>query len=122
VGRPRVVEYSKFGEFLLLLCDRSNQSVFEVGLKAGLGSKSRINYAMRPYSGKGRTGRLSEEELRRLANAVHASQDERRLLVLYGLKEHLPPLLKRYVESIEKDNRRLRRGRGEPEHFFDLGG
>jgi hypothetical protein len=110
--RPRVAPMSDFGAFFVSLCDRAGTTPYQVGKEAGIPSKSRVAYALRPMSGKRRAAVLPISVLTDLARELDCSVDEASHLILLGLKEHAPQELREYIAHLEKDNSTLRRKAG----------
>lgn len=118
--RPRQADLSDFGAYFLSLCDRMGTTPYQIGLQAGIPSKSRIAYAMRPRLGKRRAAVLSMDVLLSLVRQITCTADEASHLVLLGLKEHAPQELREYIAHLEKDNSTLRRKAGLPEARYRM--
>lgn len=90
-----------FGYLLLKHCERQGKTLREIAHLSGLKGTSRIYYAIRPKAPNRRTTPLSEEELVRLAKALHLSVEGEEELVITAQLEASPPRLRKYVRKLE---------------------
>jgi hypothetical protein len=116
--RPRETELSEFGQYFTDLCTRAGTSPYQIGLLAGITSRSRVAYVLRSASGAHRSGVLPADLLLALARKLKLTQDETTLFMLLGLKEHAPQELRDYISHLERDVVTLRRKLGLPDARF----
>jgi len=116
--RPRETDLSDFGRYFLDLCTRAGTSPYQVGLLAGITSRSRIAYVMRSAAGPHQSGVLPASLLVAIARKLALTQDETTLFILLGLKEHAPQELRDYISHLERDVVALRRKLGLPDARF----
>lgn len=102
------VPLSRFGQLLTEICDRKGLKLLDVGGRAGIKGRGRMTYAIRPHCDTRRT-LLTVPQLRALAQACGATQDEQFRLVILGCLEHAPPVLADYVIGLEEENANLRK-------------
>jgi hypothetical protein len=74
-----------------------------------------MTYVIRARKPGQRASLLGYDKLMKLAEKIPATEDERAMLVLLGLKEHVPRELRSYYDHLERDNRTMRRKLGRPE-------
>ena len=89
-------------------------TIYEAADQAGIQTRSRMTYAVRPRQGQQRSTRLTFEELTSLAGVLEATEPERYQLIVLALKEELSPMMRRYLERFEADSADLRDRLGLP--------
>jgi hypothetical protein len=90
-----------FGYLLVKHCERHGVSLRELTRLAALTSTSRIYYAIRAATGKGRSTPLSEDELVRVSRALKLDVEGAEELVITALLESAPLRLQKYVRRLE---------------------
>lgn len=111
--RSRTVPLNTFGLYLTDLCDRAGLTLYEVGLKIGIRSRSRMSYVTRA-KGHGKTSVMPISDIRRLAKVLGCDQQEESKLVLLGALEHAPPILRSYLAELEREVASCRKANGKP--------